>query len=765
MKNIFKTLFCLAAVSTALISCNESYEPYEVGEDEVAGCYGVYFPAQEAAGSHTLDPTQDPSATFTVKRTNTDGAITVPIVATYSEDGIFTISPVQFENGQSETTFTVSFPNAVEGTTYEASFEIQDPQYASKYNNNPIAIDYSVMRVSWSTVEDPTATGSSSTVTFTEGWWGETHKVHIKYYEVNGVRHCQVDGTEACDLVYSDGSTCAGGMWGNGNNFEFTWDTATNKINVPKQVMFTHSSYGYVYVYGWYEFFISDGGYSAASLGDAANFYTNNGASYPQSYYDGNGGFYFNLRYYVPGVGGWTPDQFDVVGIAEGFTRVDYSIEISAGETAEGVMPIYFETLGADVAKVKYVAYEGTLSATQINNKVSGISAGTEENISEYVVEEGATGFGVTLDKSGVYTLVAVACDETGAAQNSASVEFCYVAKGDEEAHATVVNAGIELTSRYEASGYDKRNSAQFYVYGKDITDAKVGLYKTSTVESYGMEAVVAAVMESESLDAAAIEEVNNGGYADVMTGLAPLTSYTLVVWATNGYTSTAVTAEVTTEGLDRIKMTTGTYTYNYWWEGEDPGYEFYQDPNYENTYIITNWGGGVDFTFTYDPATKKVVVPSQAIGYTHSTYGAIYVGEAKNIYSPTKYEGYADLADSYYDEASSTFYFSVAYYCAYGVFGDAVETFKLDEAVKFGAEATTTALYKGVNVRSTDKQLSKGHISLEKDSPANISCPAGIKAEWEGVSVPVKTVSVDFSNVQKSDRNMEISKEHISLR
>ena len=819
MKNIFKTLFCLAAVSTALISCNESYEPYEVGEDEVAGCYGVYFPAQEAAGSHTLDPTQDPSATFTVKRTNTDGAITVPIVATYSEDGIFTISPVQFENGQSETTFTVSFPNAVEGTTYEASFEIQDPQYASKYNNNPIAIDYSVMRVSWSTVEDPTATGSSSTVTFNEGWWGETHKVHIKYYEVNGVRHCQVDGTEACDLVYSDGSTCAGGMWGNGNNFEFTWDTATNKINVPKQVMFTHSSYGYVYVYGWDEFFISDGGYSAASLGDATNFYTNNGASYPQSYYDGNGGFYFNLRYYVPGVGGWTPDQFDVVGIAEGFTRVDYSMEISAGETVEGVMPIYFDALGADVAKVKYVAYEGTLSATQINNKVSGISAGTEENISEYVVEEGATGFGVTLDKSGVYTLVAVACDETGAAQNSASVEFCYVAKGD--SIPVEISCGIAATDKYTPEGYTSENSLEYYIYGKDIKDVKVAVFSKMDMADY--DSCIGKLKSSKSVSSAVVAEINDKGTVDIATKLSPGTTYYLLVWASNGYESTIVYANATTNG-DPLPVYMN-YSYTSYAEEFAPAneaalygtYNLYavdaygdlgmreyvgkaviadsatpnegpdDDGYYDEFITIKGLGGpvcekaGVDDTYEFDlyggafynlgkttvDGKTQVYVLALADGKTYTgsvTYG-IPVGDG--YYAIVSTARYADSYNfggyCFYNPDVDPDYYLSAYY----------DYLFVDPAKDNNGLAPKDVQAKVVNAkrtlqRATDMGMSPKEAidAVLMNTPVfNCYIPAGIKAEWEGVSVPAKTVSVDFSNVQKSDRNMEISKEHISLR
>lgn len=542
MKNILKSLIVLAAVSAAAVSCKETNE-YEWGESDLSGCYGVYFPVQEASGSHILDPTQEPSATITVKRVNTDGAITVPVVATFSENGVFEISPISFENGQSETTFTLSFPNAKEGTNYSASIEIQDPQYASKYNSNPVAIDYSVMRVSWN--EFSGTDGKSSVVTFTEVWWDEEHDVHLKYYEVNGVRYCKIDGTEICDYVNEKYNySCEGGLWGNGVDFEFTWDMKTNKINVPKQFLYTDSRYGDVYVYGWYEYFITDGGSAESSWTGPDDFYNRKGEDYPQSYYDGNGGFYFNLRYYVPGVGGFTSDTFDVVGIASGYTRVDYSIKLSTSETSDGVLPLSL-TLGADVAKVKYAVYEGTLSATQISKKIDGISDGSETKIYEYVPAEENNAIGVTLEKTGVYTLVAVTFDASGEAHKSASVEFDYVAKGDEV--PVSVSCGLAATDKYTPIGYTSENSLEYYIYGKDLKAVKIGVF--SQTEMSDKEACIKELKESKNVSDSLLTAINNKGVTDIATALSPGTTYYLLVWASNGYQSTVVSASATTNG------------------------------------------------------------------------------------------------------------------------------------------------------------------------------------------------------------------------
>ena len=89
MKKIFYILSLLAAASIALVSCEPEITPHEPGEPETNGCYGVYFPTQAASGDHVYSPVQDKVLDVTVARTNTSGAITVPVKMTFSEDGIF----------------------------------------------------------------------------------------------------------------------------------------------------------------------------------------------------------------------------------------------------------------------------------------------------------------------------------------------------------------------------------------------------------------------------------------------------------------------------------------------------------------------------------------------------------------------------------------------------------------------------------------------------------------------------------------------------
>ena len=129
MEQIMKKIFLsLLFVLPFLFACQPQVDPYTPGEEDVAGCYGVYFPSQAATGSHTLDPTMPKVANFTVMRKNTNGAITVPVTAVASEN-VFNVGPLTFADGQSETTLTVEFPTIEDGKTYNLSLEVSQPAH------------------------------------------------------------------------------------------------------------------------------------------------------------------------------------------------------------------------------------------------------------------------------------------------------------------------------------------------------------------------------------------------------------------------------------------------------------------------------------------------------------------------------------------------------------------------------------------------------------------------------------------------------------
>ena len=118
-----------------------------------------------------------------------------------------------------------------------------------------------------------------------------------------------------------------------------------------------------------------------------------------------------------------------------------------------------------------------------------------------------------------------------------------------------------------------------------------------------------------------------------------------------------------------------GTFNYTFWWEGSDEGYVFYQRDDQKDTYKIEDWGGGIDFMFTWDQATNQCEVLEQYIGDDHATYGPVYIIEGAQ-YS----ERFAEKT-SYYDPESKTFYFYPVYFVEAGYFGQGEETFEVTES------------------------------------------------------------------------------------
>lgn len=634
-----------AALSLFAVSCVEEADTYVKGEADVEGCYGVYFPAQEASGSHTFDPSMPAEITFTLARTNSKGEITVPVVPTVSHEGIFEIPVVSFADGQAETQFTVTFPSSENGVKYSLTLAVTDPQYASKYNDGATNIDFSVLRVQWLDFLNP-VTNEPAVVTFNEGWWGEVHTATLKYYEVNGVRTC----VATCNETDDEGNPV--GIWGDnaGVTFNFTWNTnlvnenGYQVLDVPRQYLgFDYSDWeskpesdasAPIYFYDWFYYLTTDGGYAGA-WADWAGFLAKNPGAYAQSYYDGNGGFCFNLRYYVPSAGGgWTPDEFDVLAIADGFTRVDYSLELSAGLTSEGAAPVTFE-LGADVASVKYAVYEGELNVAQLDAKIAAIADGSETAVSE--VAESST-VAVSMEATGKYTLVAVAYDAEGNVQNNTSLVFTYVA-ADSPA-PVVVTAGLGSADKYVPAGASTETSLEFWVYGQDLVEAKLGIYTYASLVS-DMDGCLEDLMASESAPAEVLALMNETGYVDVVTGLVPGTEYYLLVWASNGYETTVV-------------MSDGFYT------SGDPL------PVYKN--------------YSSDDFVEELL-PAASEGYfgTYNYYAVDYFGD-----SPLRsYIGQVTVSDSELPNAEADEYGLVAEYVnVKGIFGPTAQKYAFDDTM-----------------------------------------------------------------------------------
>jgi hypothetical protein len=155
-------------------------------------------------------------------------------------------------------------------------------------------------------------------------------------------------------------------------------------------------------------------------------------------------------------------------------------------------------------------------------------------------------------------------------------------------------------------------------------------------------------------------------------------------------------------------KVGTGDYTYAAMVQETDKGYTLSKRDDKDNVYKISDWFYGVDFIFTWDKTTNNCTVASQYSGYTHSTYGQVFVADLPNYKSTLSYTDYP----CYYDPATSTFHFYLVYYVSGGTFGHADETFQVTWDAT-GAKGMVRAT-KNVSVNTSKLRLNR---SLKRSS------------------------------------------------
>ena len=227
MKKFFSIFAVAAVVCAAFTACSDD-ETYVPGMPDAADCYGVYFPAQQT--SFELDPAEDTKLTFIAARTKAADAITVPVAILRGGETL-SVSEIVFADGEDETEFTVSFPDAAVGTTYNFDLQIEDPKYASTYSQNSSFLYFNVTRVKWNVL----GTGDY-TYNF---WWEGVDK---------GLTLEQRDGTNMYRIQ----------NWGGGVTLFFTMKNGVPTID-KQPIGSNHPSYGAVYVKS------KDGEYDAES--------------------------------------------------------------------------------------------------------------------------------------------------------------------------------------------------------------------------------------------------------------------------------------------------------------------------------------------------------------------------------------------------------------------------------------------------------------------------------------------------------------------
>lgn len=632
MRTIKKYFYLLAAVAlTGMVSCVKEKEEFTPGDPDSETCEGVYFIKQDVIEeTQIFDPTQEKKDRIIVRRTNSDGALTVTPQVSLTEmtkDGptegdasLFTVSDIVFTDGQKESYVDLDFSKVKEGVQYSLHLSIEGDEYSSKYSTSLKCCDYKVMCVAYKTFCQPKEKEDDpdvpAKVTFTQGSWGEVHTAYIKYYEVDGIRYCTTfdEETAATEEEEPDWSY-DGGFWGQDENvhLEFEWyvgeeeecdcDAGSHPMvipdgsvdGIPSGAQMIHvlpkgsvnygANYDF-YPYDYYEYYKGTKSYSRGFL----HFIGANELFDSVSYYDGNGGFFFWIYGYTSPDLGWIglwPETYDIVGIAEGYTRADYTLEVTAGmpeadDSGENVVPVDFE-LGTDVDLVAYTILKGHVSSALVNNEANAIVKDTiSRKYATWVDVTGKTSFSdqISCEETGMYTLVAVAIDTvhvkaatraTDAAgvkfvyknKNTASVYFKYLKAGD--AGQVVLSVDAASTEGLESQGWDPEISLQYTIKGSGITGAIPMIYSQAEVDSKGgIDALVeelkstpndfyALLSDKEFKGALTSDQlacVNDNGFSSIYaSGLAPGTMYYVVVWATNGYDTAVEYGTVTTAG------------------------------------------------------------------------------------------------------------------------------------------------------------------------------------------------------------------------
>ena len=156
MKAISKVISTLFAFCLFLgvTSCLEK-EPVNPPSPSVPdNCIGVFFPSNNKT-TIEMEPTEPTEMVINISRTDSTTAVSVPVTATVNDDNVFVVpQTVPFAANQKTTQFKVTFPNAVEGKTYNLELVITGDEFANPYMAG-LSMRTKVIRVKWSPTSEP----------------------------------------------------------------------------------------------------------------------------------------------------------------------------------------------------------------------------------------------------------------------------------------------------------------------------------------------------------------------------------------------------------------------------------------------------------------------------------------------------------------------------------------------------------------------------------------------------------------------------------
>lgn len=525
-----KYIVSLLALGLLAVSCSKK-EDIQPGPQDWSDSQLFYFPTQAHLGSNELEPADDTYFTFkAMRKDNSARKVIVPTVKDTSEAKVFSVEPIVFEKGQTETEFKVSFDKAQIGINYGVTISVEGPQNVSYYSTQPTTLSFEVIRVQWNYL------GKAK---YRDDFISTIWVIPNKYAEAD------VDIYEREDMPgyyrFPDLYTkkLLADLFGRDENNVDGYYTDESTVDIdatdPTKVKI-----------------------KPQPLGVLVNGFEQVGSSYSPEYWV-NGDSYGTMDEGVltfPSRGLTIEYQSGSITNANangmfrlvlpGYTATDYILDIEAGHSDKnGVIRLSFDK-SADVKTIVYQIFEGRLNDTQVSEFAMRIADGSLAG-SKTLAESKSVS--MTFDKTGIYTAVAVGLDKNGESQVTASRIFGYVAPGEEA--SVILNAGLDVNDRYAPQGNTSENSMQYYINGQDILELYYGLYDRADVDA-GLDDIVAVLTDPENENAVpdtTLAKINAEGISGIFTGLAPGTEYVLVVVADNGYVEQTLTFSNTTGG------------------------------------------------------------------------------------------------------------------------------------------------------------------------------------------------------------------------
>lgn len=534
----------MAAVSLTFAACQE--EPYSQGEPDSLFCQGLFFP-QEQAEDFVLDPEDANVLTFTVEREVEDGEAEVPYELISSEEGFFELEEdfLFFDDGQKKAKFKVYFSEDYElGEKYECTIKVTDPEYVSKYALSSSELSFSVTVVKWERVTkggvDVGLWRDDFFTSFANQLGAPLAQPYLEK-EVAVYERADLPGFYKVDEIYT--SEYLSQMYAGDDSFT----DELEEYCPAASILINATNPSKVYIDAQFAFYDPFMNYGAAYIcSDVQEVFT---SGYSNQYGTlKNGVIEFkhknSLVIYLPSAGtAYANNAGKTRLVLPGYRGYDYSVAVTNSPSENGVMPLHF-VLGDDVAEVRYQVFDGHLSDVEMVSKLENLQGATVGV--KKVTESGTYDFSTS--KTGFYTLIACSYDAAGNYQEYDFVKFGYdTAKDPKDVD---INLGLIVSDKHGATGRTAENSMEFYVYGNEIKEAKVALYKKIHYEDF-REAIDAEFKYYISaLDRYQLDSLNKVGYTGVVDGLTPGTEYILVAYANNGYHSGFFTATATTEGV-----------------------------------------------------------------------------------------------------------------------------------------------------------------------------------------------------------------------